>query len=507
MTDPSRETNTTVTIKCLKCGVSATVPRRFLGQAIRCAACKTALRLSGTGEVSLATPSERRPGTKGPLAAPRKSVSAAADSSPPKKLIAAALCLVAILLGTAIALVISKSPSSPSEAADASGVSEPGGGNDPELPRETTEPPKPTVPVLTFPPPVKPASVPLPPRPMTKAEIIAKCEDSIAFVSHGQGTGTGFLVAPRLLVTNAHVIQTRLGVFPDNLKVCFPSLGKDAYTPKQVVHFDEKRDLAILMLGVDRTPISVTEGYEFLRGEDVVIIGNPGIGNALVLQNAVSPGLVSTQMQLDGMEFLQIGASVNPGNSGGPVISLKGKVIAMVTLKASAQEGIAFGVPAEDLRVGIENVEDATEESLTAKHERYLAQTTYRRLHTYATTYTTSMDSLVAVMDLYIKSGKKANDGIVEMRVKLDPLLKTAKAQIEPEVLQGKLQRLQGSKHLGPGVMKNLLDLWTCSQQARSYVEEPRGNFTTYSTKTRNLRDEFDRLKNQLTIQLGVSFD
>ena len=93
----------------------------------------------------------------------------------------------------------------------------------------------------------------------------------------------------------------------------------------------------------------MAESYKFLKGDDITVIGNPGVGGRMVLENAVSRGVVSSMATINGHSFLQLGIAINPGNSGGPVFDPQGRVIGVVTLKTSKQEGLAFAVPSADL--------------------------------------------------------------------------------------------------------------------------------------------------------------
>ena len=129
----------------------------------------------------------------------------------------------------------------------------------------------------------------------------------------------------------------------------FPSAEaakKGPYTA-ELVYEDPKRDLAFLAVKTDLPAIQVASSYTFRKGEDVTVIGNPGLGEDAVLENAISRGLMSTKTTLEGSSFYQLSISVNPGNSGGPVFDSHGQVIGVVTLKSSKQEALAFSIPVE----------------------------------------------------------------------------------------------------------------------------------------------------------------
>ena len=187
---------------------------------------------------------------------------------------------------------------------------------------------------------------------LSTADIVAESDASIALIKGKASSGTGFLVGPGLLATNAHVIDDE---FVSRLQVHFPSADPAHKGPvaAELMYEDPARDLAVLAVKTDLSPLRVAHSYAVRKGEDVTVIGSPGIGDGKVLANAVSRGVMSTQADLDGRHFYQMGIAVNPGNSGGPVFDSAGRVIGVVTLKTSEQEALAFCVPVEDLRTAL----------------------------------------------------------------------------------------------------------------------------------------------------------
>src|SRR5262249_34626655 len=156
--------------------------------------------------------------------------------------------------------------------------------------------------------------------------LVARCKPSVALVRGTVSSGTGFLARPRLLVTNAHVIS---GELIGRLKVFFPSAGEagEAGLPCELLYEDSQRDPAVLRLESELPALQVADRYTLKGGEKVVIIGNPGAtaGEHVTLENAVTQGVMSTETTLNGLRFYQLSATVNPGNSGGPVFDVRGR--------------------------------------------------------------------------------------------------------------------------------------------------------------------------------------
>ncbi len=190
-------------------------------------------------------------------------------------------------------------------------------------------------------------------RPMSTADIVARYESSVALIKGKKGSGTGFLARPGIVATNAHVID---GERIKDVEVRFPSAEEARQGPyaARLLFRDKERDLALLGVAADLPPVDVVEAYQFRKGEDVTVIGNPGVGGRLILENAISRGIVSSMTKINEQSFIQLGIAINPGNSGGPVFDPKGRVIGIVTLKTTRQEGLAFAIPAEDLRSALD---------------------------------------------------------------------------------------------------------------------------------------------------------
>ncbi len=205
--------------------------------------------------------------------------------------------------------------------------------------------------------PVTPAKVPvtptssaeeIPDRVMNSAEIVQRYEQSVAWIKGKKGSGTGFVARSGIVATNSHVID---GERVKDLEVHFPSAPErlQGPYPAKLLYQDKDRDLALLGVATDLPPVRVAENYKIRKGEDVIVIGSPGVGGQLTLKNAVSRGIVSSMTKLNDHSFLQLSIPINPGNSGGPAFDPKGRVIGVVTLKTTRQEALAFAVPAEDL--------------------------------------------------------------------------------------------------------------------------------------------------------------
>ena len=161
---------------------------------------------------------------------------------------------------------------------------------------------------------------------------------------HGGGValGSGFvLTSDGYVVTNNHVVQ-------DAAEVSVTFQGGDKYDAT-VIGTDPKTDLALLKIKSDKNfPHVDFAKTEAKVGDWVMAVGNPfGLGGT------VTSGIISARGRDIGSgpydDFLQIDASINKGNSGGPTFNLEGDVIGINTAiysPSGGSVGIGFAIPA-----------------------------------------------------------------------------------------------------------------------------------------------------------------
>jgi S1-C subfamily serine protease len=158
--------------------------------------------------------------------------------------------------------------------------------------------------------------------------------------SEGQGSGI-ILERKGLIVTNNHVI--------DGANQVHVSLKDGRTFTGEVVGSDEATDVAVIRVDASDLPAAELGDSEALRVGQIVL----AIGNALALPGGptVSMGVLSAKGRpLPGSDFifeglLQTDAAVNPGNSGGPLADLDGRIIGITTLMIPFAQGMGFAIP------------------------------------------------------------------------------------------------------------------------------------------------------------------
>ena len=155
--------------------------------------------------------------------------------------------------------------------------------------------------------------------------------------------GSGWIVRPRLVVTNAHVVA---GI--DQPRV---DRGEGPARAATVVAFDERHDLAILRVpGLAGRPLGFAEPQ---RGAPVVLVGYPENGPL-----ARKPGRLGATQELIGRDaygresvrrqVTAIRGDVRPGSSGGPGIDARGRVRTTVFARRAGERG-GYGIPADQV--------------------------------------------------------------------------------------------------------------------------------------------------------------
>ena len=166
--------------------------------------------------------------------------------------------------------------------------------------------------------------------------------------------GSGFVIDKSGdIVTNNHVVENGKKItvkFPDGREF-------DAH----LVGTDKATDIAVLKIKTDKPLPSVefADDRQVRVGDWVIAVGNP-----FGLSNTVTAGIVSSIGRDIGngpyTDFIQIDASINRGNSGGPTFDLQGKVIGMNSMifsPSGGSVGIGFAIPSSTIREIVSQLE------------------------------------------------------------------------------------------------------------------------------------------------------
>ena len=161
--------------------------------------------------------------------------------------------------------------------------------------------------------------------------------------------GSGFIIDEKgIVVTNNHVISDAEDIIV--------RVNGDKEFKAKVVGADPLSDIAVLQLDTDEkfTPVKFGDSDKARIGDWVIAIGNPfGLGGT------VTSGIISARNRSIGLsryeDYIQTDASINSGNSGGPLFDMKGDVIGINTaiLGRNGSIGIGFSIPSNSAKIVI----------------------------------------------------------------------------------------------------------------------------------------------------------
>lgn len=166
--------------------------------------------------------------------------------------------------------------------------------------------------------------------------------------------GSGFIISSDgLIVTNAHVVANKRGV---RVKLT----NGETYNAT-VQDVDQAADIATIKINAKHPlpTLRLAQSSDVRQGEFVVAMGSP-----FSLKNTITSGIVSSAqrgsrelgLSNSNIDYIQTDATIDFGNSGGPLINLDGEVIGINTMKVTA--GISFAIPSDRVRIFLERAAD-----------------------------------------------------------------------------------------------------------------------------------------------------
>jgi hypothetical protein len=172
----------------------------------------------------------------------------------------------------------------------------------------------------------------------TFAATLDEVKKAVVRIKTPLGSGSGFIFYESgWIATAAHVVG-------DSKQVEVIVEEKTSYSG-QVVASSVKLDVAVIVLEGEAkfSRIELGDSDQAPLGMEAAVLGYP-LSNLLGEEINVNRGIVSSHRRFDGVEFIQTDAAMNPGNSGGPLISVDGTVIGVVKMNAPLYEGTGFAV-------------------------------------------------------------------------------------------------------------------------------------------------------------------
>lgn len=182
--------------------------------------------------------------------------------------------------------------------------------------------------------------------------------DATVIIESGKGHGSGFILSSSgLIMTAAHVLVNNEPIVKTRDGISYRA------HPVRISHkFDVALLKADLSAPLPETRCLTVNAEQQRTGAEVYAIGAPA---SQELGFSMTRGIVSGLRQEDGVHYLQTDTPVSPGNSGGPLVDAKGRVVAVVVSKLAGQamEGIGFGIPIDIALRALALTQDAKSDS------------------------------------------------------------------------------------------------------------------------------------------------
>lgn len=179
------------------------------------------------------------------------------------------------------------------------------------------------------------------------SSVIENSVKAVVSVLTEKSMGSGFIVnSEGYVITNYHVVEDseRVRVLTNDKRL----------VPAEIIGFDRLRDLVLLKIEGEYEYLKLADSDRLQVGNNVIAIGNP-----LGLSFTVTEGIISglNREGPNGIEeYIQTDVSLNPGNSGGPLINTLGEVVGINNFKIGDAEGLGFALESNSVRNSINGI-------------------------------------------------------------------------------------------------------------------------------------------------------
>ena len=208
------------------------------------------------------------------------------------------------------------------------------------------------------------------------AQVYDKTCQAVVLISSGKSLGTGSIFDKTgLVLTNRHVIKDPSAIEVVTLGDC-KDLSTLTGTPASLVFSDEAKDLALILMHKppeSSSEIQIADLADIRIGSRVFALGHPNGQLWTLTQGLVSQLRRGTMLEKGKVDLIQTDAAVNPGNSGGPLLTTGGVMIGVNTFilrtsKALSLEGLNFAVASSEVRQFIQAASPHVKTALAARN-------------------------------------------------------------------------------------------------------------------------------------------
>jgi len=180
--------------------------------------------------------------------------------------------------------------------------------------------------------------------------LTAKAIKSVVVIKHFGRDGREDGVGAGFIISSDGLVATSLHVIGEARPITVQLADGKRHEVTEVFASDRNFDLAIIRIAASKLPaLPLGDSDSLKQGASVIALGNP-----LGLEHSVVRGMVSARRELEGVEMIQVAIPIEPGNSGGPLLDLKGRVHGILTLKSAMTRNLGFAMPGNLLKALLE---------------------------------------------------------------------------------------------------------------------------------------------------------
>ena len=181
---------------------------------------------------------------------------------------------------------------------------------------------------------------------MSVADLTAKVRDSIVVISVIGRDGERSTIGAGFAVGKGGLIATNLHVIGEARPIDVATADGRKFPVSEIHATDRTADLAVIRVnGLELAPLPLGDSDATREGEEVIAIGNPR-----GLEHSVVSGVISGIRTIDATRMIQIAMPIEQGNSGGPLLDRRGRVLGLVTMKSVVTENLGFAVAINALK-------------------------------------------------------------------------------------------------------------------------------------------------------------
>lgn len=184
------------------------------------------------------------------------------------------------------------------------------------------------------------------PAPPGIEDLVRRARPSIVVITFSDREGRQLGLGSGFVISRDGLIATNLHVLGEARPITVQTHDGRKFDVTEVYASEPSLDLAVVRIDArDLPPLPLGDSDTLQQGQSVIALGNPR-----GLEHSVVSGVVSGRRDIDGKPMIQLAIPIEPGNSGGPLLDLQGRVHGILTLKSAVTQNLGFAVEINALR-------------------------------------------------------------------------------------------------------------------------------------------------------------